>query len=168
MFFGFLLIFLFNYIDLQGFKRFLRITWEPFEEQFQSIETRFIHHTYIVVRSANVDHLIYYYKKETQDKQRQEGECYGYTVRVKLTLRYLDEKLNERRRKILEWLSPNSFEEIHESNFGKRFQGTGQWLLDDSRFISWRDKAQSALLWCHGARTLHLQPILMAVVDLFI
>ena len=58
------------------------------------------------------------------------------------------------RRKILEWLSPGDYEETHERHFRKRFQSTGQWLLDDPRFISWRDEAQSRLLWCYGARKL--------------
>ena len=56
------------------------------------------------------------------------------------------------RRKILEWLSPDDFQETHEMHFRKRFPGTGQWLLDDPHFISWRDEAQSKLLWCYGAR----------------
>ena len=59
---------------MQGFKRFLRVTWEPFETQFQSIETRFIHHTNIVVRLAGAEHQIHFYEKETQEKQRKEGE----------------------------------------------------------------------------------------------
>ena len=57
---------------------------------------------------------------------------------------------------ILRWLSPDDFEGTHERHFRKRFENTGQWLLDDPRFISWRDGAQSSMLWCHGARRLHL------------
>lgn len=72
---------------------------------------------------------------------------------TKLTWR-TDEKLDERRRKILEWLSSDDFEETHEMHFKKRFRSTGQWLLNDSRFISWRDEGQSRLLWCSGARKL--------------
>ena len=71
-----------SYVDAQGFKRFLRVTWEPFEQQFQSIETRFIHHTNIVVRLANAEHQIHFYKKEIQDKQRQEGKCYSYIIAI--------------------------------------------------------------------------------------
>ena len=50
------------------------------------------------------------------------------------------------------WLSPDDFEQTHERNLQKRFEKTGQWLLDDHRFICWRDEVQSSLLWCHGAR----------------
>lgn len=41
--------------------------------EFQSIETRFIHNTTIVVRSAGVEHQLDFYQKEIRDKQRQEG-----------------------------------------------------------------------------------------------
>ena len=60
------------------------------------------------------------------------------------------------RRKILKWLSSGDYEETHERNFKKRFENTGQWLLDDHRFQNWRDEAQSSLLWCYGARKLLL------------
>ena len=58
----------------------------------------------------------------------------------------------ETRRNILKWLSPDDFEETHDKHFKKRFENTGQWLLDDSRFRGWRDGTQSSLLWCYGAR----------------
>ena len=48
-------------IDMQSFKLFLRVTWEPFEAHFQSIETRFIHHTDIVVRLAGAEYQIHSY-----------------------------------------------------------------------------------------------------------
>ena len=59
---------------------------------------------------------------------------------------------DETRRKILQWLSLEDYEETYERHFKKRFGDTGQWLLDDPRFTNWRDGAQSSLLWCHGAR----------------
>ena len=64
----------------------------------------------------------------------------------------VDEKRDEEHGKILRWLSPDDFEQTHERHLNKRFEMTGQWLLDDRRFISWRNKAQPSLLWCHGAR----------------
>lgn len=66
------------------------------------------------------------------------------------------EEAFEIRRKILKWLSPDDFEETHERHFRKRSENTGQWLLSDPRFENWRDKAQSSLLWCYGARKSHL------------
>ena len=58
------------------------------------------------------------------------------------------------RKEILNWLSSDDFEETHERHSKKRFENTGQWLLDDPRFREWRNKAQSSLLWCYGARKL--------------
>ena len=62
------------------------------------------------------------------------------------------QEASEMRRRILGWLSSDDFEETHDRHFGKRFENTGQWLLDDSRFQHWRDERQTSLLWCHGAR----------------
>ena len=59
-------------------------------------------------------------------------------------------------RKILEWLSSDDLEETHEKHFSKRLGHTGQWLLDDPRFNTWRDGAQSSILWCYGARKLNI------------
>ena len=64
------------------------------------------------------------------------------------------------RRKILRWLSLDDFEGTYERHFKKRFENTGQWLLNDLRFINWRDGAKSSLLWCHGARKLHYSPFI--------
>ena len=73
-------------------------------------------------------------------------------------IRRLEEKKeeNETRRNILRWLSRDDFEETYERHFKTRFKNTGQWLLDHPRFMNWRDGVQSSLLWCHGARKLHL------------
>ena len=62
------------------------------------------------------------------------------------------EQADKMRKEILRWLSPDDFEETHERHFKKRFENTGQWLLDDPRFTNWRDETQSSLLWCYGAR----------------
>ena len=43
-------------LDLQGFKLYFKLIWEPFESQFGSIEARFANHTIAVVRLANVDY----------------------------------------------------------------------------------------------------------------
>ena len=61
-------------------------------------------------------------------------------------------ELGEARKAVLEWLSPDDFEATQMRHLRTRFQSTGQWLLDDPRFQSWRDEVQSRLLWCYGAR----------------
>ena len=42
-------------LDVQGFKLFFRVTWEPFVAQFSSIEARFSNHTTTVARLASAD-----------------------------------------------------------------------------------------------------------------
>ena len=127
--------------------------WEPFEEQFKPIEIRFLNNADIVFRlvmthSANMEHQNHAYKKETQ-----QGENYSYKLGIFiLTWDVGESSDSEERRKILRWLSLDDFEQTHERHLKKRFEKTGEWLLDDSRFINWRDGGQSSLLWCHGAR----------------
>ena len=65
------------FLDLQGFKLFLRVTWEPFEEQFKSIESHFLNNAGVIVRlvivhSASMEHQYHAYMRELQE--RQEGE----------------------------------------------------------------------------------------------
>ena len=72
-----------SYLDAQGFRRFLRTSWNPFEVQFQSIETQFIHYTDMVVCIAGAEHQIHFYQEEVR---KQEGECYRYRLLlIKLT-----------------------------------------------------------------------------------
>ena len=116
-------------------------------------------HTVAVVRLSNVDH-----QNRVLEYQRKEGEsCRTYlSIRCSLSIAIfinleIDELRNktkevERRRNILKWLSTDDFEETHDRHFKKRFENTGQWLLDDPRFRDWRDGTQSSLLWCYGAR----------------
>ena len=138
--------------DAQGFRLFFKVAWEPFEEQFQSIETSFIDHTNIIVRLANVEHQILY-KEEAQDSQRAPPPNRILLIETSIVLE-LTLDIGRKRREILRWLSWDDFEETHDRHYKKRCENTGQWLLDDPRLISWRDSEQSSLLWCHGARKL--------------
>jgi hypothetical protein len=56
--------------------------------------------------------------------------------------------------KILAWLSPLSFEEIHNDILSKRQPGTGKWFLEMEQFKQWRDGVapDSSVLWCRGIR----------------
>lgn len=130
---------------MQGFRLFLTCVWEPFEIEFQPIEERFINHIDIIVRLANVEHQILY-KRETQGNQ---GGSHIYTGHI---VQQLTMDIDRTRREILQWLSQDDFEETHIRHYNKRCENTGQWLLDDSRLISWQDDVESSLLWCHGAR----------------
>ena len=67
------------FLDLRGFKLFLRLIWEPFEEQFKPIEARFLNNADIVFRlvmtysanmgRANMEHQNNAYKKEIEERQ---------------------------------------------------------------------------------------------------
>ena len=158
--------------------------WEPFEARFGSIEARFSNHTIAVVRLANVDsqfralehqkqateyqNQAREYQNQVLEYQKRQGKyLYDYeqsrsSINFEIDeIRRLEEDTKKKeeayeiRRQILQWLSPGDFEETHESHFKKRFENTGQWLLEDSRFRNWRDEAQSGLLWCYGARKLY-------------
>ena len=77
------------FLDLQGFKLFLKLTWEPFEEQFKSIETRFLNNAEIIIRlvivhSADTGHQYHAYNKGTQE--RQEGDYYSNNLSVLITI----------------------------------------------------------------------------------
>ena len=69
------------YLDVQGFKLFFRLTWEPFEAQFGPIEARFSIHTITVVRLANVDHQNRALEYQSQvlellEHQKRQGEYF--------------------------------------------------------------------------------------------
>jgi hypothetical protein len=52
---------------------------------------------------------------------------------------------------IAEWLSPLEFESHQAKTFGRRSEGSGQWLLDSTTFKEWRD-GTSGTLFCPGIR----------------
>ena len=64
------------FLDFQGFKLFLRLTWEPFEAQFGAIEASFSNHTIAVVRLANIDYQnrALEYQSRVLEYQEREGE----------------------------------------------------------------------------------------------
>ena len=75
--------YVYGFLDSQGFKVFLRLMWEPFEEQFKLIETRFLNNADIVFRlamihSANVGHQNHSYNQDIQE--RQEGDYYSCKI----------------------------------------------------------------------------------------
>ena len=59
--------------DRTGFRRFLKITWEPFEMNFRPIETRFMHHVLVIVRTANATQTLQEYEYRTQKNLQEEG-----------------------------------------------------------------------------------------------
>ncbi|KAI5841806.1 ankyrin repeat-containing domain protein [Morchella snyderi] len=119
-----------------SFKVFFRMTWQPFEENFSGIKAKFLANAEIVTREAQVHGLV------SADAERQ---------RIRMREQQVDqEKEDEKRREVFTWLSDLDFEEVHETQFLKRFGETGNWLLKDTGFTDWQNSSDSGLLWIHG------------------
>jgi hypothetical protein len=56
----------------------------------------------------------------------------------------------EKRTRILGWLSSEPYIQHHEQMKEDVLPGTGQWLLSDMVFRTWRNGSDSSLLWLHG------------------
>ncbi|KAF9890746.1 hypothetical protein FE257_005614 [Aspergillus nanangensis] len=56
---------------------------------------------------------------------------------------------NEEMREIIRWLSPLNFAAKHLDVFARHQEGTGQWLLNDDRFVEW-ERGSSQIMWCPG------------------
>lgn len=60
---------------------------------------------------------------------------------------------------ILQWISPIPYQDSHALAQERRTEGTGQWLLRDSRFRAWQNSNSSTILWLHGDRRYSLLEI---------
>ncbi|KAJ6574458.1 ankyrin repeat-containing domain protein [Mycena capillaripes] len=58
---------------------------------------------------------------------------------------------DEKRTKIIDWLSPINFFLRHEDISQARQHGTGEWLLANPHFEDWETGSRKTL-WCHGIR----------------
>ncbi|KAJ7453550.1 hypothetical protein B0H11DRAFT_272721 [Mycena galericulata] len=54
-----------------------------------------------------------------------------------------------KRDEIIEWCSPLNFFVRQADIFGTRQEGTGEWLLEDEKFTSWKS-GTGKTLWCRG------------------
>ncbi|KAJ6520690.1 ankyrin repeat domain-containing protein [Mycena vulgaris] len=55
----------------------------------------------------------------------------------------------EKRRAILEWMSPLNFLQRQADVFSTLLPGTGEWLLEHAQFHEW-EFGSGEVLWCHG------------------
>jgi ankyrin repeat domain-containing protein 50 len=63
------------------------------------------------------------------------------------------EQLDEDKRvRILKWISPILSHEHHDTIKEVRTAGTCEWLIQNERFREWRDASSSATLWLHSSR----------------
>lgn len=66
-----------------------------------------------------------------------------FVVKFELT------SLVKKRKIILSWLLPGSFEDIHADISKTRQQGTGTWLIEALGGLGWED-GKVLLVWGHG------------------
>ncbi|KAG8161995.1 hypothetical protein KVR01_007760 [Diaporthe batatas] len=64
--------------------------------------------------------------------------------------RLLQQKQDEKRIKLLAWLSPLSFQTTHNSILATTLDETGLWVLQHENYVSWKKKSRDALLWIYG------------------
>ncbi len=69
---------------------------------------------------------------------------------------------------LLHWLSPVPFSNHHNRHSENRIRGSGQWLLDHDRYLSWRNTSSSSIFWLHGIIGSGKTSLASAVVDSFL
>ena len=67
-----------------------------------------------------------------------------------LSDRHTQREYQEKRQKLLEWLSDLDFRPRHLDNVSNRSSSTGKWLLQDEKFQAWVNGQGPAVLWCTG------------------
>jgi len=81
----------------------------------------------------------------------------GSSTKVPLSIQLLSEadyiNLDEKKLKILEWLSSSDMYNKQEDIYAKRHENTGKWIFDNTIFRNWVDgNGTQSTLWCPGNR----------------
>src|SRR5437762_1740429 len=79
----------------------------------------------------------------------------AFTSYFALTFQFLDQEnriRDQEVRDIINWISPLNFWQTQNDNFERRQKGTGEWLLNDPKFMKWLTGSTN-ILWCPGDRT---------------
>ena len=75
----------------------------------------------------------------------------GPISRMSGHLNHIEDHLDEERRvKILQWLSSQPYMEHHDQIAKNVLPGSGAWLLQDPIYTQWHRNSASSLLWLHG------------------
>nr|GAT53535.1 ankyrin repeat protein [Mycena chlorophos] len=75
----------------------------------------------------------------------------GNTVRIKTESVQVYYAQPDDYHKIMDFLSPIKFLQRQQEIFQVRKDGTGNWFLEDARFLEWKSSSKSArILWCPG------------------
>ncbi|KAJ5010115.1 Vegetative incompatibility protein HET-E-1 [Colletotrichum sp. SAR 10_99] len=71
-------------------------------------------------------------------------------LEVRYTRKHLEEKhLDEKKQKVLDWITPIDFAAQQNDNLDRRQKGTGQWLLESPDFQTWIEEDRKTL-FCPG------------------
>lgn len=72
------------------------------------------------------------------------------------------------RLQLLHWLSPVQFSVHHARHSESRIPGSGRWLLDNSRYLDWRNSSSSSIFLLHGILGSGKTSLASAVIDSFL
>lgn len=127
------------------FRSGIQAQWKPFEEIFGRINSEIQHHLRVLELSANVA---------------------TYDTVLNVESRVKKELEDRERKEILQWLSTKDFDLHQESMLGKRWSGTGDWLLEHESFKDWLTGTGGLrLLWCNGGAGTGKSVVCSVVVD---
>jgi hypothetical protein len=144
------------YSELGTFRVFFRVQWQPFDDRFGEMKSRFYHHLSILHTSSHAN-LLENSTRQGELLEKEFSKAELERVRVQT-----NEELDERRR-FLEWISKDDHEMDFDRLIKQRHPGTGTWLLEDKKFREWEEQSTSSLLWCYGHRmymSLSYDPVL--------
>ncbi|KAH8648756.1 heterokaryon incompatibility protein-domain-containing protein [Tricladium varicosporioides] len=56
------------------------------------------------------------------------------------------------KKRVMSWLSNTPYEKHHRHNSKSRSEGSGEWLLQTTKFKNWKTRPESDILWLRGLR----------------
>jgi hypothetical protein len=110
-----------------SWRMFLWQQWMPFEIEFGSIKTNMQHHVTVLQLAGQAQHLSQSRAAEVKQEKKEREE-------------------------LLNWISQDDYEDVHDTIYAKKHAGTGEWLLQTDEFRMWYSSPISTLLWCYGKR----------------
>ena len=66
--------------------------------------------------------------------------------------------------KFKKWLDPPDPSINHNNARNKYFENTGQWLLDDEKYLTWKQQPNS-LMWINGICECHIYSTIMTIAE---
>ena len=118
--------------------------WKPFDIRFSDLLTRMVKHQELYeleLSLADREELVLHY--ERFDKELEEAETYRKTQVHEIRHRERTE-LRNRVREIKKWINAPNYMELFEREQLNITQGTGQWLLQDKTYQSWKNSSPAA------------------------